>query len=191
MSYHTTPVVEFHAAFGHPIETRPTVPSPAQRLLRVKLLAEELVEFAEAAGVVLTIEQRPRQPLAMGNYEHVIAVREARYAEVDLVECADGLTDMRYLVDGGNLIFGFPGDALLAEVHRSNMSKLGPDGKPVTREDGKTMKGPNYTPPDIASVLMKSIATVDLREMNNREWAAQPANLRDGCTLHVQGVGDI
>jgi len=153
MNYHTTPVAEFHAAFGHPIETKPTVPSAAQRLLRIKLLAEELCEFAAGAGVVLTISQRPCEPLAMGNYEDVIEVREAHNAEVNLVECADGLTDLRYLVDGGNLIFGFPGDALLAEVHRSNMSKLGADGKPLTRDDGKTMKGPNYFKPDIAGVL--------------------------------------
>lgn len=162
MNYHDTPVAEFHAAFGHPIEFNPTVPSLAQRLLRVKLLAEELVEFAEAAGVVLTIEQRPLQPLAMGNYEHVISVREARNATVDLVECADGLTDLRYLVDGGNLIFGFPGSALLAEVHRSNMSKLGADGMPVTRADGKTMKGPNYTPPDIGGVLERAAVIGDI-----------------------------
>lgn len=158
---HTTPVAEFHAAFGHPIETAPTVPSLDQRLLRVKLLAEELVEFATAAGVVLTIEQRPLQPPAMGHYETAVSVREARNAEVDLIECADGLTDLRYLVDGGNLIFGFDGDALLAEVHRSNMSKLGADGKPVRREDGKTLKGPNYSPPDIAGVLMQSLTVVD------------------------------
>lgn len=202
---HTTPVAEFHAAFGHPIETAPTVPSLAQRLLRVKMLAEELAEFAEAAGIVLTIEQRPLQPLAMGHHETVVAVREARHAEVDLVECADGLTDLRYLVDGGNLIFGFDGDALLAEVHRSNMSKLGADGLPVRRDDGKTLKGPNYSPPNIASVLMQSLtvtaaspgavtaqpALQRTAEISDREWAAKPANLREGCTTHVQGVGDI
>jgi len=43
--------------------------------------------------------------------------------------------------------------AVLQEVHRSNMSKLGADGKPIYREDGKALKGPNYTPPDIAKVI--------------------------------------
>jgi len=97
----------------------------------------------------------------MGHYQHHIEVREARNAEVDLIECADGLTDLRNLVDGGNLIFGFDGDALLAEVHRSNMSKLGADGRPVRREDGKTLKGPNYSPPNIATVLMQSLTLFD------------------------------
>ena len=41
----------------------------------------------------------------------------------------------------------------LSEVHRSNMSKLGEDGKPIYREDGKILKGPNYTPPDLRKVL--------------------------------------
>ena len=41
------------------------------------------------------------------------------------------------------------------EIQRSNMSKLGPDGKPIYREDGKVLKGPNYFKPDIAAVLEK------------------------------------
>jgi predicted HAD superfamily Cof-like phosphohydrolase len=44
-------------------------------------------------------------------------------------------------------------DTLFKEVHDSNMTKLGPDGKPIRNEYGKVMKGPNYVPPNIAKVL--------------------------------------
>lgn len=146
-AYHVTPVLEFHEAFGHPIATKPTVPCIAQRTLRVRMIAEELLEFAEACGVEVVVTNDG----ITGHKLHVQA--DPRMPACDLVEAADGLTDMRYLVDGGNLLFGFPGEQLLAEVHRSNMSKLGADGKPLRREDGKTLKGPNYSPPNIAAVL--------------------------------------
>jgi predicted HAD superfamily Cof-like phosphohydrolase len=46
-------------------------------------------------------------------------------------------------------------DAVFREIQRSNMSKLGTDGKPIYREDGKVMKGPEYFKPDIATILAK------------------------------------
>lgn len=142
--YHATPVEEFHKAFGHPVELSPTVPTLNQRLLRVKLLAEELSEFAAAAGIELDVH--------FNGEKYEIEVVDSG-GPVDLVECADGLGDIRYLANGGDLIFGFPGWRVDAEIHRSNMSKLGADGLPVRREDGKTLKGPNYSPPNLARVL--------------------------------------
>lgn len=71
----------------------------------------------------------------------------------DVVEVADALTDMAYLIYGTALEFGIDLNACFAEVHRSNMSKLGADGKPIYREDGKVMKGPNYSPPDLSAAL--------------------------------------
>ena len=146
MSYHDTPVKEFHEAFGHPVVLAPTVPPIDPRRQRVPLIAEELVELAEASGVFITIE-----PLDDGTH-HVYA-ETANAGFCDLVECADALGDIRVLTDGGNLIYGFPGQAVLMEIHRSNMSKLGADGQPLYRADGKILKGPNYTPPNIAAVL--------------------------------------
>lgn len=61
-----------------------------------------------------------------------------------------------------------PIDAVLAEVHASNMSKLGLDGKPVKREDGKVLKGPNYFRPDIAGVLQRFDAEGSLVEAPRR-----------------------
>jgi predicted HAD superfamily Cof-like phosphohydrolase len=71
----------------------------------------------------------------------------------DLVEVADAIADILYVTAQQARLIGLPIDALLREVQRSNMSKLGADGKPVYREDGKVLKGPNFSEPDIAKVL--------------------------------------
>lgn len=66
----------------------------------------------------------------------------------DIVEVADALGDLKYVVEGAALAFGIPLTPVVNVIHRSNMTKLGEDGKPVYRpEDGKVMKGPNYEPP--------------------------------------------
>ena len=71
----------------------------------------------------------------------------------DLVGIADALADIVYVAYGTALTYGIDLDAVLHEVHRSNMSKLGSDGKPLIREDGKVLKSERYFPPDIESVL--------------------------------------
>jgi predicted HAD superfamily Cof-like phosphohydrolase len=71
----------------------------------------------------------------------------------DLVGIADALADIVYVAYGTALTYGIDLDAVLHEVHRSNMSKLGSDGKPLIRDDGKVLKPEGYFPPDIESVL--------------------------------------
>jgi len=71
----------------------------------------------------------------------------------DIVEVADALTDLLYVVYGAGHSFGIDLDACFAEVHRSNMTKLGPDGRAIKREDGKIMKPESYSPPDLESIL--------------------------------------
>ncbi|RRQ49126.1 hypothetical protein DZC72_00375 [Maribacter algicola] len=73
----------------------------------------------------------------------------------DLVEVADALGDMLYILCGTILEHGMQHkiEEVFNEIQRSNMSKLGKDGKPIYREDGKVLKGPNYFKPDIASIL--------------------------------------
>ena len=71
----------------------------------------------------------------------------------DLVEIADALTDLLYVVYGAGHAYGIDLDECFDEVHRSNMSKLGEDGKPIYREDGKVLKGPDYFTPDLESIL--------------------------------------
>ena len=70
-----------------------------------------------------------------------------------IVEVAAALTDLLYVVYGAGHAFGIDLDECFSEVHESNMSKLGEDGKPIYREDGKVMKGPHYFPPELKEIL--------------------------------------
>jgi predicted HAD superfamily Cof-like phosphohydrolase len=152
VAYHDTPVREFHEVFDHPVSYDPSVvPSIENRVLRIRMIAEELLETARALGVALQCQSGGNEA---DDFVRVMAVDGLEY---DPVEAADGFGDIRYLVDGGNLICGFPGELVLAEIHASNMSKAGADGKPIRREDGKILKGPNYRKPDIAKVLGLSV----------------------------------
>jgi predicted HAD superfamily Cof-like phosphohydrolase len=117
-------VGEFHQAFSLPRAALPSADVPASLAqLRVDLLVEEVGEFADAT------------------------------AAGDVVGLADALADIVYVAYGAAITYGIDLDAALREVHRSNMSKLDEDGRPVYREDGKVLKSARYTPPDIGSVL--------------------------------------
>jgi predicted HAD superfamily Cof-like phosphohydrolase len=117
-------VAEFHEAFNLPTRLRPGADiDPALAGLRVALLEEEVSEFVSASE------------------------------RGDLVGIADALADIVYVIYGTALTYGIDLDPVLREVHRSNMSKLGNDGKPLIRADGKVLKSEQYFPPDIASVL--------------------------------------
>lgn len=84
--------------------------------------------------------------------EEVSELREA-LDQKDIVGVADALTDILYVTYGAGHAFGIDLDKCFAEVQNSNMSKLGDDGKPIYRSDGKVLKGPNYFPPDLEKVL--------------------------------------
>ena len=113
-------VREFHLAFNHNAPIKPTIPTPEQVAFRIKLIREELAEVEEA------IEKK------------------------DMINLLKELCDLQYVLDGLFVVCGM--DQAKEEgfmlVHQSNMSKLGDDGKPVYREDGKVLKGPNYKPVD-------------------------------------------
>ena len=110
-------------AFGQDVNIEPTWPDFSTRELRLELIQEEVDELGEA------MEQR------------------------DMVGIADGLTDILYVVYGTGHSYGIDLDECFQEVHSSNMSKLGEDGKPIRRDDGKILKGPNYFEPDLESIL--------------------------------------
>lgn len=133
-------VREFHGAFNHPVNSKPTVPNEFFRKLRVELIAEELKEFAEASGFEFNYKITAQASISKGD-------------GVNVVETADALADLDYVVQGAMLVWGFPSNELGVEVHKSNMSKLGADGKPVLRDDGKILKGPYYKAPDIYNIL--------------------------------------
>ncbi len=73
----------------------------------------------------------------------------------DEVEMLDALCDLVYFAVGMAVVLGLPFDLAFAEVQRSNMSKLGADGKPIYGDDHKVVKGPNYDPPHLAAVIEK------------------------------------
>ena len=113
----------FMESFGQQVKSKPEFPSDDILKLRTDLIDEEVKELWDAC--------------------------DAR----DLVEIADALTDILYVTYGAAHSFGVPIDECFKEVQRSNMSKLGEDGKPIYREDGKVMKGPNYSVPNLKNVL--------------------------------------
>ena len=74
-------------------------------------------------------------------------------SEKNLTEVADALTDILYVTYGAGYAYGIDLDECFKEVQRANMSKLGKDGKPIYNEQGKVMKGPNYTKPDLSKFV--------------------------------------
>jgi len=112
-------VKQFMSTFGQEVKNRPKFPDDKIVDLRIKLIEEELQELKDA------IKNK------------------------DIVEVADALTDILVVTYGGAAAWGLEIDKCFSEVHRSNMSKLSTDGKPIYNDYGKVMKGPNYSPPDL------------------------------------------
>ena len=110
----------------------------------------------------LGIEKKPVSTLENGKarlrYE-LMKEENNEYIEAaengDIVEVADALGDMLYILCGTIIEHGMTEliEEVFDEIHRSNMSKLGEDGNPVYREDGKVIKGPNFFKPDIAKII--------------------------------------
>jgi predicted HAD superfamily Cof-like phosphohydrolase len=119
-------VKEFHTAFviGHSEIPRADL-GESKKILRYNLMKEENEEYLEAVQ------------------------------NNDLIEIADALGDMMYILCGTIIEHGLQHkiEEVFDEIQRSNMSKLGTDGKPIYREDGKVMKGPNYFKPDFSKIL--------------------------------------
>jgi predicted HAD superfamily Cof-like phosphohydrolase len=119
-------VTEFHTAFKLNMNQKPIANiSKDRNMLRFNLMKEENEEYLEAAE------------------------------NNDLVEVADALGDMLYILCGTIIEHGMQDkiEEVFNEIQRSNMSKLGADGKPIYREDGKVLKGPNYFKPDFSKIL--------------------------------------
>jgi predicted HAD superfamily Cof-like phosphohydrolase len=123
--------------------------------------AEFVAEFHEVYGCPARTSPMldvPEAPMRLALIDEEVQELHDAIAAGDLIETADALADIAYVVYGAALTFGIDLDAVLAEVHRSNMSKLGDDGRPIYREDGKILKGPSFSRPDIASVLAGGVA---------------------------------
>lgn len=105
------------------------IPTTSERALRIKLLCEEMSEYLNA------------------EYNN------------DIVEISDGLTDIHYIAAGTETVYGIPGEKVFNYIHLNNMSKLGEDGKPIKREDGKLLKPEGYQSPDVRQLLSNFVAS--------------------------------
>jgi predicted HAD superfamily Cof-like phosphohydrolase len=118
----------FHKAFGLDVsEVQKADLGLDKIMLRYKLMREENEEYLEAAS------------------------------QGDLVEVADALGDMLYILCGTIISHGMQHkiEEVFEEIHRSNMSKLDKNGKPIYREDGKVLKGPHYFKPELKDILIR------------------------------------
>jgi predicted HAD superfamily Cof-like phosphohydrolase len=113
----------FMQTYGQEVKAKANFSDEKTNKLRVDLIKEELEELTKAMD------------------------------EKDLLEVADALTDILYVTYGAGHAFGINLDKCFDEVQRSNMSKLGEDGKPIYNESGKVMKGPNYFKPDLSKYI--------------------------------------
>ena len=113
----------FMTTFGQEVKKKPGFSSDKINNLRINLIEEEVIELKDA------INKR------------------------DIKEVADALTDILYVTYGAGHAFGINLDNCFDEVQKSNMSKLGSDGKPIYNNNGKVMKGPNYFKPDLKKFL--------------------------------------
>ena len=113
----------FMETFGQEVKSQPSFSSEKINNLRYNLIKEELDELKKA----------------MDNK--------------DLLEVADALTDILYVTYGAGIAFGINLDKCFDQVQKSNMSKLGDDGKPIYNKAGKVMKGPNYFKPDLSKFV--------------------------------------
>lgn len=120
---------------------------------------KEITEFNEAFGC-----PAPKKPTTVANSKlrsKLIIEELTEYNDAvkdnDIVEIADAIGDMLYLVLGAAVEHGIEIEPVFDEIHLSNMSKLDSDGKPIYREDGKVLKGENYFKPDIKKVLVHSL----------------------------------
>ena len=116
-------VKQFMQTFGQEVKTKASFSDEKTNQLRLDLISEELEELKNAM------------------------------TSKDLLEVADALTDILYVTYGAGHAFGINLDKCFDEVQNSNMSKLGPDGKPIYNESGKVMKGPDYFKPDLSKFI--------------------------------------
>ena len=116
-------VTDWYIKFGVPIAAAPTIIPMTRRALRMRLIQEETNEL------------------------------DAAFVRGDIVAIADALADLLYVTFGTAVEFGIDMEPIFNEIQRSNLSKLGADGKPIYDLNQKVMKGSNYSPPKLGPIL--------------------------------------
>lgn len=136
-------VREFHAMFGVPEASEPTVDDERVSLLRVRLISEELNELCIALGLSVRIA--------------TVDIPQSEVEPPDPVAALDALADLEYVVSGSWLQLGFAAlrNDALAEVHQSNLAKLDANGQPCFDDRGKIRKPENWRGPNLSAVIRK------------------------------------
>lgn len=140
-------VGEFMKAYEQDVHTTARFPDLGVQILRYDLIEEELSELDEAMNSQEELQRRYFAGEFSRESEFINDSRE------NLTQIADALTDLLYVVYGAGHAYGIDLDACFDEVQRSNMSKLDENGKAIKREDGKILKGPNYSPPNLRGIV--------------------------------------
>ncbi|QWS69710.1 MazG-like nucleotide pyrophosphohydrolase [Microbacterium phage WilliamStrong] len=154
-------VVAFHRAMGQPVLPRAQALPVGRIPVRVELIREEFMELLEALGWAGEQDSE-------GHYLF------PTNPKVDMVEMADACIDLLYVVKGLLTEAGIDDEPLFDEVQRSNMSKLGADGKPIIAGpndpdgifEGRVKKGPNYFKPDLRGILLSGQADLEYQQLD-------------------------
>jgi predicted HAD superfamily Cof-like phosphohydrolase len=158
-------VREFHEAFSCVINDSPWMPEldESDRAIMggYAAILEDLAVALKAAAASANNRRRAALGLVLVRLQLHVEEAGAEYARAcadeDLVGVLDALSDASYVVSGTYLTHGLGGVKVAAdeEVHRSNLSKLGEDGRPIISDAGRVVKGPRWSPPDLRTVLEK------------------------------------
>ena len=140
---------------GQATPSSPGVPDEKTRLLRAKLILEEAIETIRAMGVGVRLRET-------GGPEGVVTVDPHELSffingEVDLEGVVDGCADISVVTIGTLIAFGVDDEPVLEEVDQANLRKFGPGS--YERDDGKWIKPPDWTPPDILGVLERQASS--------------------------------
>lgn len=132
-------VTEFHNTFGIAGVSRMDMSNHSLNTLRLNLISEEVSELMDEVGEGFQHED---------HFEF-----QPKVEPISRERVAKELADLLYVVIGTAVSWDVPLEEVFEEVHRSNMSKAGPDGKPIFRDDGKLLKGPDYTPAELKPII--------------------------------------
>lgn len=133
---------------GQATPPAPTIPDEETRLLRAKLILEEALETVKALGVGVRVTTDDGQEVDFNHVDHLDFFPEGT---TDLEGVVDGCADISVVTIGTLIAFGVDDEPILEEVDEANLRKFGEGG--YAREDGKWIKPPDWTPPDIQGIL--------------------------------------
>ncbi len=140
MREYQSKVKDFMLAVGQPCREKPSTPSDLERIGRVKFLLEEVLEFAEASGISVNIDE--------SKLEYTII------SPPNLVEIADSIADISYINYGSANSYGLDMEPFENEVHENNLTKVKTG---YIDNSGKLRKGPDYKPVDLKPILERQL----------------------------------